>query len=99
MADNNARDFLEHKTAEMDRKKDYTLGALAQLSESLDIKSTLRRIECYDISNISGTDKVASMIVFIDGVKAPKMYRKFKIKTVKGSDDFASLPRHFNQKI
>jgi len=91
MADKNAKDFLLHYMAEREKKNRFTLGALEQLKESLNLEINLKRIECYDISNISGTDKVASMVVFLDGVKAPKMYRRFKIKTVRGSDDFASL--------
>ena len=91
MADSNARDYLLHYTAELEKKNKFTYGALEQLAESLAISNKLRRIEAYDISNISGTDKVASMVVFIDGLKAIKHYRRFKIKTVKGADDFASL--------
>lgn len=91
MADNNARDYLEHITSELNKKNKMTLGALEQLKEILNLSNYLRRIECYDISNISGTDKVASMVVFIDGKKNTKLYRRFKIKTVKGADDYASL--------
>ncbi|MGI6701735.1 MAG: excinuclease ABC subunit UvrC [Christensenellales bacterium] len=91
MADRNARDYLERYTKEKEKKARITLGAIDQLKESLNINSPFHRIECYDISNISGTDKVASMIVFIDGVKTPKLYRRFKIRTVKGADDYMSL--------
>ena len=48
-------------------------------------------MECYDISNISGVDKVGSMVVFIDGEADRSQYRRFRIKTVEGADDFASL--------
>jgi excinuclease ABC subunit C len=50
-----------------------------------------RRIECYDISNIQGTNPVASMVVFVDGRPAKKEYRKFAIKTVEGANDFAMM--------
>ena len=50
-----------------------------------------RRIECFDISNIQGTNPVASMVVFIDGRPARKEYRKFTIKTVEGANDFAMM--------
>ena len=48
-------------------------------------------MECYDISNISGVDKVGSMVVFIDGEAERSSYRRFRIKTVEGANDFASL--------
>ena len=50
-----------------------------------------RRIECFDISHIQGTDKVASMVVWEDGKMKKSDYRKFIIKTVEGNDDFASM--------
>lgn len=50
-----------------------------------------RRIEGYDISNTQGTDSVGSMVVFIDGEPAKKEYRRFRIKTIEGANDFASL--------
>jgi excinuclease ABC subunit C len=50
-----------------------------------------RRIECYDNSNIQGTSPVASMVVFIDGRPRPQEYRRFRIKTVEGANDFASM--------
>jgi excinuclease ABC subunit C len=50
-----------------------------------------RRIECYDNSNIQGTSPVASMVVFIDGKPRPQEYRRFRIKTVEGANDFASM--------
>lgn len=56
-------------------------------------------MECYDISHISGTNKVASMVVFKDGKPAKKDYRKFKIKTVKGSNDFASLQETLERRL
>ncbi len=65
-----------------------TLGILQQ---DLHLPSLPRRIECFDNSNIQGSDPVASMVVFIDGRPRPGEYRKYKIKTVKGPDDFASM--------
>lgn len=64
--------------------------SLTQLRVSLKMEK-LKRIECYDISNISGTDKVASMVVFENGEKRSAHYRRFRIKTVEGIDDFASM--------
>jgi len=74
-------------------------GAVLELGKLLNLKTTPNRIECYDISNISGTNSVASMIVFIDGVPAKKEYRKFKIKTVEGANDFASLAETLKRRI
>jgi len=56
-------------------------------------------MECFDISHISGTNKVASMVVFIDGKPAKKHYRKFKIKTVEGNNDFASLQEALTRRL
>lgn len=66
-------------------------GALIQLADALGLQAPPERIEAFDISNIQGTDSVASMVVFIKGRPSPKDYRRFKIKTVEGADDFASM--------
>lgn len=88
---NNAIDYLEKQSKIILQKEDLTLGAVKQLQEYLDLKNEPIRIECYDISNISGTDKVSSMVVFLNGEAAKNHYRHFKIKTVKGANDFASM--------
>ncbi|HMS92431.1 MAG TPA: excinuclease ABC subunit UvrC [Candidatus Saccharibacteria bacterium] len=64
--------------------------ALSQLSKTLGLSCNPRRIECYDISNFSGVDAVASMIVFTDGIPDQKQYRHFKMR-VKGPNDFAMM--------
>lgn len=87
----NAKDYLEKQANMLIRKEDLTTGSVKQLYEMLSLNRPPRRMECYDISNISGTDKVSSMVVFLDGSPARKHYRHFKIKTVKGADDFASM--------
>ena len=56
-------------------------------------------MECYDISNISGVDKVGSMVVFIDGEKSKEDYRRFKIKTVEGNNDFLSLKEVLTRRL
>jgi excinuclease ABC subunit C len=61
------------------------------LASDLDLPRLPRRIECFDISNLHGTNPVASMIVFEDGRPAKKEYRRFTIKTVEGSNDFAMM--------
>jgi excinuclease ABC subunit C len=65
--------------------------ALSALQRDLRLKVLPRKIECFDISNLQGTDSVASMVVFIDGKPKKSLYRKFIIKTVEGPDDFSSM--------
>ncbi len=72
-----------------DAKK--TGGALVELQRELGLPTLPMRIECYDISNISGTSSVGSMVVFEKGVPRNSEYRRFKIKAVEGANDFASL--------
>lgn len=91
MADNNASEYLSRSSEILSRKDKMTVGATKQLAGVLGINGDLHRIECYDISHISGTDKVASMVVFTSGEKDGDMYRRFKIKTVEGSNDFACM--------
>ena len=86
----NASDYLVKSRQKTEREYDMTEGACESLAKILGIKSA-RRIECYDISNISGVDKVASQSVFIGGRPSPQDYRKYKIKTVEGSDDFRCM--------
>ena len=91
LAHTNAHDALEkHGTIE-ERKDIRTKGAMKQLGDVLSLKVSPRRIECFDISHISGVDKVSSMVVFEDGEPKKSHYRKFKIKTVDGNNDFASM--------
>ncbi len=61
------------------------------LQDALDLPEPPRRIECFDISHIQGTDQVASMVVWEDGAMKKSAYRKFRIRTVEGSDDFAAM--------
>lgn len=64
---------------------------LSALQRDLRLKGLPRKIECFDISNLQGTDTVASMVVFVDGKPKKSLYRKFIIKDVEGPDDFASM--------
>lgn len=84
MAENNAKITLENK------EKDKTT-ILTELKESLSLKNMPRKIECFDISNISGTNVVAGMCVMQDGVIKKNLSRRFKIKTVIGQDDPACM--------
>lgn len=91
MALTNAKEALERRLLRQRREYDTTLGAVSELAAILALEKPLSRIECYDVSNTQGTDSVASMVVFRDGKAEKKSYRRFKIKTVTGADDFASL--------
>lgn len=89
-AERNALEFLKNSKDRIEKKQKNTLEALNGLKEMLGLKR-LSRMECYDISHISGEFSVASMVVFENGEPAYKEYRKFKIKTVVGVDDYASM--------
>jgi len=91
MAEENATEHLFKRVREDKLKFKRTLGALINLKEILKLTSLPKRIECYDISHISGTNQCASMVVFENGEASKKMYRKFKIKEVEGNNDFESL--------
>ncbi|MBQ9369573.1 MAG: excinuclease ABC subunit C, partial [Clostridia bacterium] len=99
IAVNNAMEYLSRSTAALSRKDKMTTGAAKQLAGILSLDSTLDRIECYDISHISGTDKVASMVVFTGGEKDAKMYRTFRIKTVEGNNDFACMKETLSRRF
>jgi excinuclease ABC subunit C len=99
MAELNARDYLEKSIEKIKHKEDMTVTACKRLQDILGLKKYPKRMECYDISNISGVDKVGSMVVFTDGVKDSEQYRRFKIKTVEGADDFASLKEVLTRRI
>ena len=99
MAQLNASDYLEKSIGKIKHKQDMTTSACLRLQSILGLEKYPKRIECYDISNISGVDKVGSMVVFTDGVKDSNEYRRFKIKTVEGADDFASLKEVLTRRI
>src|SRR5690625_283535 len=69
----------------------HTNRIMAQMKEDLILKEEPRHIECFDNSNIQGSNPVAACVVFKDGKPSKKDYRKFNIKTVEGPDDFASM--------
>ncbi len=87
----NARESLDMLRVRWLADSDKRDQALSQLQEELDLPTYPRRIECYDNSNIQGTSPVASMVVFVDGQPRAQEYRRFRIKTVVGADDFASM--------
>jgi excinuclease ABC subunit C len=95
----NAADYLTKLGTEEERRYRRTEGAVLQLAELLNLPTLPKRIEAYDISHISGTDKVASMVVFINGERTRAHYRKFKIKTVEGIDDFACMEEVIRRRL
>ncbi len=99
MAENNAREYLEKSLDKIRHKEDMTKNACARLKEVLGLSRYPRRMECYDISNISGVDKVGSMVVFIDGEADRASYRRFRIRTVEGANDFASLQEVLKRRL
>lgn len=99
MANNNAQEYLEKSLDKIKSQALKTMGACELLKKDLNLKEMPYRIEGYDISHISGTNKVASMVVFINGVKASKEYRKFSIKTVEGNNDFACMKEVLTRRL
>lgn len=90
LANKNAKIALQEKFYLIERDEERTIKAVENLGEQLHIE-TPYRIEAFDNSNIQGTNPVSAMIVFIDGKPAKKEYRKYKIKTVQGPDDYESM--------
>ena len=91
MAAANAMEALTQKRIKWLHESDKALRALAELQEELNLPDLPRRIECYDISNIQGTNSVGSMVVFENGRPKTAHYRRFQIKGVGGVDDYASM--------
>ena len=91
MAQENAVEALAVLKARWLSDRTKTAAALDELREELSLPEIPARIECYDNSNIQGSSPVAGMVVFRDGQPAPREYRKFRIKTVEGADDFATM--------
>jgi len=91
MAEENAREALQMMRARWLADTGKTRAALEELQEELNLPTLPQRIECYDISSIGGTAAVGSMVVFLDGRPRSAEYRRFRIKTVAGADDYAML--------
>lgn len=91
MAEENARITLETIKAQWLADENKHVQAVEELQEALGLDKPPLRMECYDISNIQGTNSVGAMVVFERGAAKKSDYRKFKIKTVEGANDYASL--------
>ncbi|MDU4803443.1 MAG: excinuclease ABC subunit UvrC [Enterococcus faecalis] len=90
LASKNAAVALNEKFDLIVRKQERTIGAVEKLGNAMNIPAPIR-IEAFDNSNIMGTNPVSAVVVFIDGRPAKNEYRKYKIKTVQGPDDYASM--------
>lgn len=88
----NAQIYADRNKPSWKTESKLTIDATAELQKTLGLKNPLKRIECYDISHLSGTDTVGSMVVFQNGAPKNQLYRQFKIRTVTGKpDDFKSI--------
>ena len=90
LAQKNAQMVLKNDRERLKREEGRTIGAVKELEKILGLKGIIR-MEAYDISNTNGFDSVGSMVVYEHGKPKRNDYRKFKIKTVQGSDDYASM--------
>ncbi len=91
LASENAVETLTHLRAQWQADESKQTKAIAQLQEHLSLPAPPTRIECYDISNIQGESATGSMVVFAKGVPRKSDYRRFRIRTVTGPDDYASM--------
>jgi excinuclease ABC subunit C len=91
MVKKNAEFLLEELQIQKMKRGDLVPHSVQSLQKDLRLATPPRRIECFDISNIQGSDTVASMVVFVDGKPRKSEYRKFKIRSVDGPNDFASM--------
>jgi excinuclease ABC subunit C len=91
MAAENAAETLGHLRAQWMRDESKQSTALAELQEYLGLQSPPNRIECYDISTTQGSATTGAMVVFVKGVAHKSDYRRFRIRTVEGTDDYASM--------
>ncbi len=94
-AEQNLKAFLVHQEVQ----ESAQARALTELADALELPAPPHRIECYDISNIQGTNPVASMVVFVEGRAKKSDYRKFKIQYDKGPNDFAMMQETLRRRL
>jgi excinuclease ABC subunit C len=99
LAERNATLALEDDKIAAEHRRARRAEALDGLQRALDLDAVPMRIECFDVSNLQGTHTVASMVVFEGGVPKKSDYRRFRIRTVEGSDDFASLAEILERRL
>ncbi|MEW6522439.1 MAG: excinuclease ABC subunit UvrC [Bacillota bacterium] len=91
LAEENARLALEELKPASERQREQAESASLELAQILELPGPPSRLECFDVSNLQGKQAVASMVVFQDGQARKDLYRKFRIRSVPGSDDYAML--------
>ena len=100
MVRKNADEYLLKFDDLKKKKYEKSIGSLEELGKLLDLDAkNLNRIEAYDISNIQGVDSIGTMVVYTKGIKDKKEYRRFKIKTVEGPDDYASMAEVLDRRL
>lgn len=99
LASKNAYITLSQFGDEIRRQEAKTKGALKEIQEALGFKGTLNRIEAYDISNTQGIESVGGMVVFENGKPKRSDYRKFKIKSIQGPNDYGSMEEVLDRRI
>ncbi|MBC7260017.1 MAG: excinuclease ABC subunit UvrC [Chloroflexi bacterium] len=99
MASRNAAETLAHLRAQWQADEAKWAAALAELQQALGLPEPPTRMECYDISNIQGASATGSMVVFVKGIPRKSDYRRFRIKTVEGADDFAMMTEVLRRRL
>ena len=99
MVKKNAMEYLEKFSRLNKRKYEKSEGAVIELAEVIGLGEAPRRIESYDISNIQGVDSIGAMVVFTNGLKDKKEYRRYKIKTVEGPNDYDSMAEILERRL
>ncbi len=99
LAERNARLALDQEKLKTERRRQRRVEALDGLQAALGLDTVPLRIECFDISNLMGTDNVASMVVFEGGAPKKSDYRRFTIRTVEGADDFAAMSEVLSRRL
>ncbi len=99
MVKKNALEILEKGSQRIKKELDESIQAVEELRELLEMNERPMRIEAYDISNIQGVESVGSMVVFENGTMSKANYRRFKIKTVHGPDDYKSMEEVLERRI
>ncbi|GAC1307119.1 MAG: excinuclease ABC subunit UvrC [Vulcanimicrobiaceae bacterium] len=94
-AEQNLKSFLAHQEVQ----ESTSARSLMELATALDLPDVPQRIECYDISNIQGTNPTASMVVFVDGRSKKSEYRRFKVRYDLGSNDFAMMQETLRRRL
>jgi len=99
LAERNAEKEAQRLYEKESQQEARTRGAVKELAQALGVEGEVRRIEGYDISHIQGSETVASMVVFVDGMPDKRAYRRFKIRGLTKPDDFASMAQVIHRRF